>query len=228
MRLSFILLMILSIIKLINSKIISIPFQFQSIKRNYLSFSSSDFIDEFYKKVLILELNIGTPSQKINAYLNPSSYCIEMKLSELSTTNYYPHKSTSFNIDKSQTEQNNLFKLIVSNDIFNFNKNESYKFSFVVSEKLNISTNQDISLIPEIGINNPIFYYELFYQCNNFIYGLKEMKAIDKKMFSIKLNDKFGGEFILGKNMIIFILKKNNIIQNILFGILCSYMIIYI
>ena len=197
------LLLILLTIYLINSKTISIPFKFKSIQRNNNSYSSLDFLNEYYKKELLLEINIGTPSQKVNSYLGPNSYCIELKSPESNTENiYYPYKSTSFSIDKMQNPQNNMFKIVNSKDKFNLNQNESIKLSFVSSVKLNLSTNKNISLIPKIGINNPIIFYGYFYACNNFIYDLKRLKVIDNKIFTIKCNEKFGGgEFILGNDL---------------------------
>ena len=141
----------------ICSKIISFPLKLKFQKYNYLAYSSynsTNFLNDNYKKELIVEMNIGTPAKKINVFLNPDSYCFEFKSSSLnSSKNYYPHKSTSFNIDKIQSFlNNNVPRYISSNDIFNFSKNETFKLSFVTLEKLNISTNKNISLIPEIGL----------------------------------------------------------------------------
>ena len=58
--------------------------------------------------------------------------------------------------------QNNMFKIIDSDDVYNLNPNESYKLSFVTSETLNITNNEEISLIPDIGINNPMAWYGFF------------------------------------------------------------------
>ena len=197
----FILFLILSKINIYCSKIISIPFKFKSPKSSYYSYNSSHFFNEYYKKELLLEMNIGTPPQKINAYLNQNTYCIEMLSPESNiTNNYYPYESTTFQIDKVQN-QNNMFRLIDSYDVYNLNKNESYKLSFVTSETLNITYNKNISLIPDIGINNPMAWYGFFYSCNNFIYDLKINRAIDFKIYSIKYNNKFGGEFIIGNDL---------------------------
>jgi len=196
------LLLILLPIHLMSSKILSIPFKFKQTKRNSYSYNSLDFLNEYYKKELLLELNIGTPPQKVNAYLNQQSYCIELKSPEsISENNYCPYKSTSFAINEIQNPQNNNFRYINSRDILNINKNESIKLSFVSSVNLNLSTNKNISLIPEIGINNPLIYYGYLYTCNNLIYDLRSMNSIDKKIFSVKCNDKFGGEFILGNDL---------------------------
>ena len=89
----FILFLIVSKINIIYSKIISIPFKFKSSKSSYYSYNSSHFFNEYYKKELLLEMNIGTPPQKINAYLNQNTYCVEMLKPESNiTNNYYPYK----------------------------------------------------------------------------------------------------------------------------------------
>ena len=157
---SFILLILFFIE--INSKIISFPFKYNSTKNNYNynSYNSSNFLNDYYKKELLIQMNIGTPSQKINAYLNPNSYCFEFKPSK---SNYYPYKSSSFIINKEETSSIYSFNYITSSDIFNLNinQNESYKLSFITPKKLNISTNKKI-------INYKIFSIV----CNNNYEGL--------------------------------------------------------
>ena len=46
-----------------------------------------------------------------------------------------------------------------------------------------------------------MIYYGYLYTCNSFIYDLKLMNSIDKQIFSIKCNDKIGGEFIIGNEL---------------------------
>ena len=197
---SFILLILFFIE--INSKIISFPFKYNSTKNNYNynSYNSSNFLNDYYKKELLIQMNIGTPSQKINAYLNPNSYCFEFKPSK---SNYYPYKSSSFIINKEETSSIYSFNYITSSDIFNLNinQNESYKLSFITPKKLNISTNKDISLIPEIGINNPLIIIGFSITCNNFIDDLKKLKIINYKIFSIVCNNNYEGLFILGDDL---------------------------
>ena len=178
----------------ISSKIISLPIKLKFTKYNYLLYSSYnaiDFINENFKKELIVEMNIGTPPQKINAYINPDSSCFELKQSKPnSTNNYFPHKSSTFNTNKVHNPDNNFGRWIGSTDIFNLTPNESYTISFVSSEKLNVSSNMNISLSPEIGINNPAFYLgHNLDSCVSFIYDLKNIKAIDNRIISFKYNN---------------------------------------
>ena len=186
----------------IKSKIISFPFKYNSTKNNYKSnfYNSSNFLNDYYIKELLIQMNIGSPFQKINAYLNPETYCFEFKKSE---SNYYPYKSSSFSLNKDESTPINSFNYITSSDIFNFNnnKNESYKISFRSSGKLNISSNKDISLIPEIGINNPLMYIGSLISYNNFIDDLKKLKIINYRIYSIVCNNNYEGNFILGDDL---------------------------
>jgi len=196
MNTSFLLISILLVINLICSKIISIPFNFKFLKSSYYSYNSTDFLNEHYKKELLLQMNIGTPTQKVITYLNQDSSCFQLILSELNITNdYNPGKSKTFNINKIQNVSPNLNSV---NDIINFNPNETHKMNLVFNKDLNINM-YDKSFIPEIGLNIPLIYSgNNIYSCPNFIYDLRKMKAIDKAIFSIKYNNKFEGQFILG------------------------------
>ena len=105
-----------------NSKIISFPFKYNSAKidYNYKSYNSSNFLNDYYTKELLIQMDIGTPSQKINAYLNPKSYCFKFKQSE---SNYYPFKSSSFSIDKDDSSSIYSLNFITLSDVFNFDIN---------------------------------------------------------------------------------------------------------
>ena len=188
------------------TKILTFPLKLKFPTYNYMqygSYNSTNFLKDNYKKDLIIEMNIGTPPQKIDIYVNPSSYCFEFKKSKSNSTyNYYPHQSSTFNIINQQINPLAFTQIINSTDLFTFNKNESYFLSFVSLENLNISANKNISLIGEIGLNNPMIYlhYNL-YSCNSLIYDLKNIKAINKKIFSFKFENKYQASFILGDDL---------------------------
>ena len=197
------------------SKIITFPLKIQFPKCNYMSYgsyNSSDFIKENYKKNLRIEMTIGSPPQKIEAYVNPISYCFEFKSSKSnSTSNYYPHESNTFKINQQQTTPNTFVQFIQSSDLFTFNKNESYTLSFVSLQKLNINLDNNISLIAEIGLNNPVTYlHNVLYSCNSLIYDLKSIKAIDKKIFSFYFVNKYQAYFILGDDLSVYEPKQFN------------------
>ena len=74
-------------------------------------------------------------------------------------------------------------------------------FVFKNNEKL-IENNQNASFMPEIGINIPTIYSgNVIYSCPNFIYDLRNINAIDKTIFSIKYDGRYGGQFIIGNDL---------------------------
>ena len=200
---SYIILFLFLIKTNISLKLISIPFKVKFIKGDFYTYKSSDFFNDYFKKELILQINLGNPPQQINAFIDPYSYCFEFKLSESNkNNNYYPYKSTTFHIDKFQFYKNNYPKYISSTDLFYFSKNETYNLSFVTNDKLDINNNKEITLIAEIGINNPITYLgSNLNSCNNFIYDLRNMNAINKRIFSIIYKDNYRGQFLLGDDL---------------------------
>ena len=99
------LLIILLINIAVCSKIITIPFKIEFKKSSYIGYNSFSFLNENYKKDLIIELNIGTPPQKVTTYLNQSSCCFQLitlnkinKTSESNNNFFIPGKSSTFEI----------------------------------------------------------------------------------------------------------------------------------
>ena len=194
MKSYIILLIFLKII--ICSKIITIPFRFEFKKSSYYSYNSTNFLNEYYRNNFLLELTVGSPPQKINALINQYSSCFQFKSTKSSVTkNYSPNNSTSLKIKETP---NLLSKLFSAFDIFNFGQNQTHKISFEFSESLSMSLNKDNLLIPIIGLKPTLPHLNL---CPNLFDDLKNIKAIDKKIFNIKYDNKFGGEFILGNDL---------------------------
>ena len=102
MKNSYIILLLIWLkLCLIKSKIISIPFKFKETKSSYYIYNSTDFLNENFKKDLVLQMKIGTPFQKIDTYLNQDSSCFQFISSETNSDNdYCPYKSNSFNINQ--------------------------------------------------------------------------------------------------------------------------------
>ena len=126
MKLSYILILLLTNIA-ICSKIITIPFKIEFKKSSYAGYNSFSFLNENYKKDLIIELNIGTPSQKVTTYLNQSSCCFQLislnKINKTSVSNnfFIPSKSSTFEISSKKNVISNLYG---AHDFFNFNFNQ--------------------------------------------------------------------------------------------------------
>ena len=191
------------------SKMIIIPFKFTYHKSSSFSYNATSYLNENYKKKLILELNLGTPLQKINAYLNQDSPCFELKKIELNNESndikyYYPNKSESFKVNGVNHE---LPWLINCFDFFYFFENkQKYLLTFAleykdkeIEDKTTDIKTKNYSYIPDIGISQPVMY--IGSNCPNFIYDLKTLQLISKRIFNIKYYNKFEGEFIIGDNL---------------------------
>ena len=174
----------------IFSKKISIPFKFKNIERRYLSYRTKTFLDEHFKKDLILELNIGSPPLKLDCLLNQYSPYFSFKQIDLDTkpliNGYYtPYKSSSFSLESN-----------IANDLFYFN-NEKYKLNYVINVNATNPLYVYYNFIPEIGLN-----VSSFNSYQNFIYDLKSKDIVSQSIFTIKYNNLIEeGEFIIGEDL---------------------------
>ena len=195
MKLSLILLISSKIF--ICSEIITIPFRLEFKKSSYYNYNASHFLNEYYTKELILEFKMGTPFQKVTSFINSSSSCFQFKSYKSDAIIYYYLASQSSSL-KINENPNILSNLYIAEDIANFLEKKNYTISFEFLDKLNISLNKSNSLLGNIGIKPPVPFLNL---CPNLFDNLKNIKAIDKKIFCIKYNDKYGGHFVIGNDL---------------------------
>ena len=117
-------------------------------------------MENLKNNIIILELNIGTPSSKIDSLINlDSSYFIFNKkdLNEKPLINnyYFPNKSMSFNLAKKSNTQIVSNHLISAGDIFTFNNNEKCKINFLLKNDINNINLLSYNFLPEIGLGFP-------------------------------------------------------------------------
>ena len=194
LQLSIIILFFLNFVE--SANIISIPIEFNFLKYNPY-YNSTNFIYDYFIRDITLKLNIGTPSQKVNARLDKDSPCFIFKKensNENDVTNdksYSPNISTSL---KTNIESSNSF---VFEDLFHFEKmNESVKLSFSLD---NQSMTMNESYTPVIGLNfEPLFKGNI---CPNLIFDLKKNKNIGKLVWSVIYYNKYDGIFVIGDEL---------------------------
>ena len=182
----------------ISSEVISLPFKIKFSKFQ-LFYNSTNFLNDYFKKELIAEFNIGSPPQKINGLIDYSTCFWFKKDKSNDMKKYSPNKSSSLEkgikYDINPQYRNYL-------DIFYFQgNNETYKFDFLLD---NYKKESNDTYIPIIGIDSPLsFTYtiSMLYSCPNFIVDLKSKKIINKTIWSIKYNNKYEGEFIIGNEL---------------------------
>ena len=183
----------------LSLSIISIPFKL-NISNISKSYNSTDFYNFYLNRSIFLEMNIGTPSKKINATLNLKSSCFYFSKEHLNTNNYYPIKSSSFKLNG----QSNIYTdLRNANDIIYFQdikRNQKLSFLLMNDTDLNKINN---NYIPIIGLDDPYVIYgrSFICPCPNIFHDLKQAKLIKKKIWTIKYNSKLNGEFILGGDL---------------------------
>ena len=173
-----------------ESKYISIPFVVKSINPNP-NYNSSNFLNDFYIKQIILELNIGTPPQKVNGLLDQAEECFKFVTNDYDkyfiNETYYPNLSSSF-----QNIGSTLAKDYISVD----KNKESYFLSFSI-EKYNINSN--LSYIPKIGLNIPTLFP--INTCPNLIAFFKKENLIKELMWTIEYTNENGGNFVFGDDL---------------------------
>ena len=183
----------------LSLSIISIPFKL-NISNVYKSYNPADFYNVFFKRSIFIEMNIGTPSKKINSTLNLKSSCFYFSCNDSNINNFYPIKSSSFKLNgKSNiyTDLRNAHDIIYFQDI-----KRSQKLSFLLmndTDKKIMNNNY----MPIIGLKHPFVFSgsKSFYPCPNFLYELKQAKIINKMIWTIKFDSKYNGEFILGGDL---------------------------
>ena len=192
------LIILLILVIIYNSSFslfISIPFKIIIIY-NDINYNSTSFLYENFKKEIILELNIGTPPQKIYSKINQDSACFLFKKNAININNnkYFPNNSSSFS-------QNDVLKSFdpykSAIDIFHFQQiNKKNKVNFLLENYTNLTND---SYTPIIGLNIPLIL--LGNVCPNFIMDLKNVNIINKLEWSLIYNDKYDGEFIIGDEL---------------------------
>ena len=171
----------------------------QKSNQNY---SSNNFIKDFFINDITTDLNLGTPKQKINSFLNPENICFQFieknkwKNINNKIKTYTPKKSLTFLLNKNN-------KAIRAEDIFSFeNDNNKNKTNNIAHIPFNLETefgeiNEESEFINEIGLNSK-FNLDKKNDCPNFIKELKINKIINEEIFSLIYKTNTQGNFLIG------------------------------
>jgi hypothetical protein len=179
--------------------IISIPFNLD-ILNTYKSYNYTNFYNFYCNRDIFLDLNIGTPAKKTKATMNLVSSCFYFSNDVSNTNNYHPINSSSFNLnDKSTT----FIYLRNADDIIYFQDiKKSQKLSFLLEDNT-VEKIKNSNYMPKIGLKIPFVTSgeKSLYPCPSFLYELKQAKVINKMIWTIKFNNKYNGEFIIGGDL---------------------------
>ena len=172
-------------------------------QRNNQNYSSSKFINEFFANYINIDLNLGTPTQKINSFLNPENICFQFidknkwKNINYKINAYTPKKSLTFLLNKNN-------KALRAEDIFLFDNdnndnNKTYNKAHIA---FNLETdfgeiNEESEFINELGLNSK-FNLDKKNDCPNFIKELKKNKIINEEIYSLIYKTKLQGNIFIG------------------------------
>ena len=125
-------------------------------------YNSNDFYNSYFNRTIFFEINIGNPSQKVNASLNLKSSCFYFSNDASNTNNYYPSKSSSFKLNgKSKM----YFNLRNANDIIYFQDiDRIQKLSFLLKNDTDINIKNN-NYMPIIGLDYPYVSYGRLFFC---------------------------------------------------------------
>ena len=172
-------------------------------QRNNQNYSSSKFINEYFLNYINTDLNLGTPTQKINSFLNPENICFQFieknkwKNINYKINAYTPKKSLTFLLNKNN-------KALRAEDIFLFendnnDNNKTYNKAHIA---FNLETdfgeiNEESEFINELGLNSN-FNLDKKNDCPNFIKELKKNKIINEEIYSLIYKTKLQGNILIG------------------------------
>ena len=183
-------------IKIISEekKIIVIPFTLRKI--NYDSkYNSTDFLNDYLFNNILLDLNIGTPLQKVQSKIDHFSNIFLMET--------YKEEESSYNLNLYSPILSNSFKHIGSkyfDDIFNFEGQNESSIKFSISDyTLNFNYSK-YNYRPVFGTNIP-FYKDGY---ANFFLDIKRQGLIKKLIWTFEFINNISGNLVIGEDLSVY------------------------
>ena len=192
---SYLLLFIISIYNS-NSQYISIPFRNE---RSLFSLPKNTNIEKIYEYLIetdiVINLEIGTPSQIIPTSLSLWNKYIYITSNEIDIGIYDKNKSSSFetNNEEAFSDLNYYKKGLYCSDIFHFNSNNNLKnekLSFILTKSMEYSTEYRKGLI---GLQITSYKQE-----ETFINQLKRKNLINNYYHFMHFKNEDEGDFVVG------------------------------
>ena len=177
-----------------EKKIIVIPFTIRKI--NYDSkYNSTNFLNDNIFNNILLDLNIGTPSQKVQSKIDHNSNCFLMET-------YQEEESSHFS---------NLYFPILSTSIkhfvnkyfyesFNFEGHNESSIEFSIKDYKDGFNYSNYSFTPVLGTNIPQYKGS----CPNFFLDVKKQGLIKKLIWTFEYTDKISGNLVIGEDLTVY------------------------
>ena len=174
-----------------QKNMVIIPFTVKPIN-NGLNYNSTNFLNDHLFSTILLNLNIGSPSQKVTGKVDQYSKCFTLEIINSSSPSYM-----------------NLYSPLLSTSIIkrtaklyyetmNFdNHNESYKIDFTVGEVQSNFNFSNYKYTPVIGLNIPIYDNP----CPNFFVNIKKKGLINELIWTIEFVNNSEGNLVIGEDL---------------------------
>ena len=151
--------------------------------------AEDNYMSEIMYKHLYSKFNIGIPSQRLKFYYETNCYN-----SSIIEEDYNKQRSTTYHL----IEKNIINKFILSQEIFEIDKDKTLNFTFLLKEKNSGNLNNKNILGLNLNINNN-------HDNLSFLSQLKQNNYIDQKIFTFLFGDNiimenrgFDGQILIG------------------------------
>ena len=174
-----------------QKNMVIIPFTVKPIN-NGLNYNSTNFLNDHLFSTILLNLNIGSPSQKVTGKVEQYSKCFAMEIINSTSPSYMNLYSPLL----STTITKRTAKLYYETMNFD-NHNESYKIDFTVGEVQSNFNFSNYKYTPVIGLNIPIYDNP----CPNFFVNIKKKGLINELIWTIEFVNNSEGNLVIGEDL---------------------------
>ena len=174
-----------------ENKLLVIPFTLRKI--NYHStYNSTDFLNDNLFNNILLDLNMGTPSQQVQSKIDYFSECFSMQTYNEES----PPNSKLYSPILSSTIKHRVSKNFLEE--FNFeNFNETYMIEFSITDYKTKFNYSEYNYIPILGLNIPQYRGN----CPNFFLDIKKQGLINKLIWTFEYINNNSGNFVVGEDL---------------------------
>ena len=196
---------------------IIIPFKIRKYPINNNETLEKNFLQNFLYNIFVAKIEIGTPSQIIEAQISGQKFGIQLKEGICFSPQYYNKKYSSSLIEKSHCDSTNIYNLykeISINETISFNtdgKNKILKIKNLSMLYFKEFSEQEKNIIKKYGRKIELFedFLDFFYSKNNSLEINKDGKAC--LLIGMQLTSSYN---CLPNSNFISLLKENNIIKD--------------
>ena len=196
---------------------IIIPFKISKYPINNNDSLEKNFLQNFLFNIFSAKIEVGTPSQIIEAQISSQNFGIQLKEGICFSSQYYNKKYSTSLIEKSHCENTNIFNLykeISINETISFKTNENnniLKIRNLSMLYIKAFSEQEKNIVKKYGRKIELYddFFDFFNPKNNLLEINKDGKAC--LLIGMRLSSSYN---CLPNSNFISLLKDNNIIKD--------------